>query len=133
MWIGLNPSTADEQRLDPTLTRIKGFSAMWGYNAFIMTNVFGWRDTLPAKMKKSPDPIGKDNDYWLLKCAEECDLIIACWGIHGAFQKRDEHVVNLLRGHNLRCLSLTGAGHPAHPLYHPYLGVDDTLAFPAAA
>ena len=26
LWIGLNPSTADEAKLDPTLTRIAAFS-----------------------------------------------------------------------------------------------------------
>ena len=30
-WIALNPSTADENQLDPTLRRIRGYSMRWGY------------------------------------------------------------------------------------------------------
>ena len=29
-WIALNPSTADENQLDPTLRRIRGYSMKWG-------------------------------------------------------------------------------------------------------
>jgi hypothetical protein len=36
-WIGLNPSVANEAQLDPTLRRIRAFSAASGFNGFIMT------------------------------------------------------------------------------------------------
>ena len=47
MWIGLNPSTADEQQLDPTLRRIRGFSQTWGFTAFVITNLFAYRAMRP--------------------------------------------------------------------------------------
>ena len=46
-WIALNPSTADENQLDPTLRRIRVFSAAWGYNSFMMLNAFAFRATDP--------------------------------------------------------------------------------------
>ena len=49
-WIGLNPSIADETQLDPTLRRIRAFSAAWGYNGFIMTNLFGLVSTDPDQL-----------------------------------------------------------------------------------
>ena len=50
MFIGLNPSTADETKDDPTVRRCKQFAKDWGYGAMVMTNLFAWRDTDPKKM-----------------------------------------------------------------------------------
>jgi len=80
MWIGLNPSTADETQLDPTLTRILGFTRREGYDGFIMTNLFGFRATLPKDMRAAPDPVGPDNDKWLLTSARRCGKVVAAWG-----------------------------------------------------
>jgi hypothetical protein len=49
-WIGLNPSTADEQQLDPTLRRVRSFTASMGYRRFVMLNLFGLRATDPKVM-----------------------------------------------------------------------------------
>jgi hypothetical protein len=49
-WIGLNPSIADETQLDATLRRIRAFSAAWGYNGFIKTNLFGLVSTDPDQL-----------------------------------------------------------------------------------
>lgn len=121
MWIGLNPSTADERQLDPTLRRIRGFSEAWGYDTFVMTNAFAFRATLPADMRAAPDPVGPDNDRHLLESAAACRRIVACWGVHGEHLERGARVAGLLREHGfgrrLVCLGLTGAGHPRHPLY----------------
>jgi hypothetical protein len=50
VWICLNPSTADEQRLDPTIRRIRAFSKVWGFSSFSVLNLFGWRATKPSDM-----------------------------------------------------------------------------------
>ncbi len=86
MWIGLNPSTADEQQLDPTLRRIRGFSQAWGFTAFVMTNVFAFRATVPADMKAQADPVGQDNDYWLGSMAKptSCRKAFSCSQIGGS-------------------------------------------------
>ena len=43
----LNPSTADERKLDPSCTRARNFAEAWGYGGLVVTNVFGWRATDP--------------------------------------------------------------------------------------
>jgi hypothetical protein len=55
----LNPSTADENKLDPTLTRIKNFSISFGYNTFYMLNIFAFRATDPKVMLNEKFPIGE--------------------------------------------------------------------------
>jgi hypothetical protein len=117
MWIGLNPSTADEQQLDPTLTRIRGFSEREGYDGFLLTNIFGFRATDPKVMRNTPDPVGPENDAALLEAAQRCDKVVAAWGAHGVHQDRALAVAKLLGKHKLWCLGTTKDGHPRHPLY----------------
>lgn len=124
MWIGLNPSTADEAKLDPTLRRILGFSKDWGYSGFVMTNLFAFRATDPKNMKAlKGDPVGPDNDGHLLDIARESSLIICCWGVHGAHMARDRSVLDLLcrwgHGPKLHALRVLSGGAPGHPLYLP--------------
>ncbi len=120
-WIGLNPSTADEWRLDPTLTRIKGFSASFGFNCFYMLNLFAFRATCPDVMKTQTDPIGAENDRHILDFSRKCKKVVACWGTHGTFLHRNKQVQALLysAGVQLQCLGKSKAGHPLHPLYQP--------------
>lgn len=40
MVIGLNPSTADETRDDPTIRRCTGYARLWRFGGLLMTNLF---------------------------------------------------------------------------------------------
>ncbi|MDP2137881.1 MAG: DUF1643 domain-containing protein [Candidatus Didemnitutus sp.] len=117
LWIGLNPSTADEAKLDPTLTRIRSFSQREGFDGFWMANLFGLRTPYPREMMATPDPVGPENDSSLLAAGKRCDIIVAAWGVSGAYQSRADAVVKLFAGRELWCLGTTQAGHPRHPLY----------------
>lgn len=115
MFIGLNPSTADEVADDPTIRRCVAFAKSWGYGALCMTNLFAFRATAPGDMKSTADPVGPDNDQHLLRVARDAGVIVAAWGVNGTHQGRDAAVRALVP--NLHCLKLTSAGHPGHPLY----------------
>jgi hypothetical protein len=117
MFIGLNPSTADETNDDPTVRRCINYAAGWGYRALIMTNIFAFRATDPYDMMMAEDPGGEDNDIWLKRAANEANMVVAAWGTHGAYQARGAAVSKMLNP--LHVLRLTKDGHPAHPLYLP--------------
>jgi len=121
MVIGLNPSTADETKDDPTIRRCIDFAKRWGYGALCMTNLFAWRDTLPENMKAAPDPIGPENDEWLYKISVCAGGILAAWGKHGAFLNRAARVREEMRQSCLtvHCLRFNKDGSPQHPLYVP--------------
>ena len=119
MWIGPNPSTADESERDPTLRGIARFSERDGFEGFWMANLFGLRTPYPKEMKSAPDPIGSENDASLLAGASRCDQIVAAWGVSGDYQARADAVVRLFGARELWCLGTTQAGHPRHPLYVP--------------
>ncbi len=117
MFVGLNPSTADETNDDPTIRRCVGFARDWGYAGLCMTNLFAFRATNPDDMMAAADPVGPDNDRHLLALAAGAGVIVAAWGNNGDYQGRDKEVRKLLPA--LSCLRMTGAGSPGHPLYLP--------------
>jgi len=115
MCVGLNPSTATESVDDPTVRRVISFAQREGCDALLMTNAFAYRATDPNDMKAAADPIGPENDRWLLECSKMASVAVAAWGVHGEFMGRGEAVKKLIPG--LRCFGRTKNGHPKHPLY----------------
>lgn len=115
LFVGLNPSTADETTDDATLTRCMNFAKAWGYGGVCMANLFAFRATLPTGMKIANDPIGKENDKWLKKLAKDAGIVVAAWGNDGAFLNRSTHIKTLLP--ELHYLKMNKSGEPAHPLY----------------
>ena len=115
LFIGLNPSTADETNDDPTIRRCIGFAASWGYGGLCMMNLFAYRATDPKEMIKYPFPIGPENDRRLMQLSEKAGIVIAAWGTRGEFRDRDKTICGLLK--DLKCLGTTKSGQPRHPLY----------------
>jgi len=117
MFIGLNPSTADETKDDPTLRRCICFAKSWGYDGVFMLNLFALRSTDPIEMRNHPHPIGPQNNFYITEIANHAELIVAAWGNHGVHHGRDAEVRSLCT--NLHYLRLTKSGQPGHPLYLP--------------
>lgn len=115
MCVGLNPSTADEVQNDPTIRRVISFAQREGCDALLMANAFAFRAKDPDDMKSSADPIGPENDKWLQECSKMASIVVAAWGVHGGFMKRNDTIRKLLP--NLMCFGKTKHGHPKHPLY----------------
>jgi hypothetical protein len=120
-FLMLNPSTADEVKLDPSCTRARNYAEKWGYGALVVTNIFAWRATDPEEMKAVRDPVGRGNDAAILRAARECAIVVCAWGNHGAHLGRADEIVAFLLSRNVKLnyLRRNGAGHPAHPLYLP--------------
>jgi hypothetical protein len=114
-FIGLNPSTADEQVDDPTIRRCIAFAKAWGYNGLCMLNLFAFRATQPADMLAAIDPVGPDNDLHLQSFTTGAGVVVAAWGNDGDHLDRYRAVAQSIPG--LHCLKITKAGHPGHPLY----------------
>jgi hypothetical protein len=118
-FLMLNPSTADERVLDPTCARARDYAERWGYGALVVTNIFAYRNTDPARMKAAEDPVGPGNDAAILKAAAHSALVVCAWGNHGRFLERSAQVKELLKKQKLHVLRLNANGEPAHPLYLP--------------
>lgn len=115
MFIGLNPSTADENKNDPTVRRCIGFARAWGYSGLVMMNAFAFRATDPAIMRAQIDPVGKENNAYLLEQSNKSALVVAAWGTL-CNSSREIEILALL-DRDIYCLGITKAERPKHPLY----------------
>lgn len=115
----LNPSTADHLKLDPTVTRCCSRARNGRAGGLVVWNLFAWRDTDPAAMKRADDPVGPGNDQAIRVALENSALNIAAWGAHGTHKNREADVRAMLggEGNRLHALAFTNEGHPRHPLY----------------
>ncbi len=133
LWLGLNPSIADEEKSDPTIRRCIDFSQQWGAGGIVMANAAAFRATDPKVMLAfKGDKIGPENTIrYLEKLAAGCmNKPIAAWGKHAtkirgegngelsecAWNRHQE--LKKFMG-PLDCLRLNKDGSPAHPLYLP--------------
>ena len=115
LFVGLNPSIADEQIDDPTLIRCTNYAKSWGYGGVMMGNLFAYRATDPKELFQATEPIGEENDSWLKNLASNANLVVAAWGNMGTHLGRSQEVISFLP--NLHCLKMNKSGEPAHPLY----------------
>ena len=114
-FVGLNPSTADENINDATVRRCIGFAKTWKYGGLILVNLFAFRSTDPVALRKTADPIGPENDASIIRHCESAKRVVAAWGTHGCLLDRDEQVLGFLA--RPFCLGVTNGGAPKHPLY----------------
>lgn len=117
LFIGLNPSTADEKLDDPTIRRCINFAKRWGYGGILVGNLFAIRSTEPGLIRKDPDPVGPKNDASLLEMVKDAKLVVGAWGNHGAYLDRSAYVRRLIP--DMKCLARNKTGEPTHPLYIP--------------
>jgi hypothetical protein len=115
MFIGLNPSTADSKKDDPTIRRCTRFAHDWGYAALCMTNLFAFQTPDPKILMAAEDPIGPENNGTLQRVAAGAGIVIAAWGTYGRYLRRGVTVATMLP--DLHCLHQTKDGMPGHPLY----------------
>ncbi len=114
-FVGLNPSTADETKNDPTVTRCINYAHDWGFGGLVMLNIFAFRSTDPKNLYSCKDPIGPENSFYIQKVSKEAGLTVAAWGNHGIFLSRGREALSLLT--KPHCLKLNKSGCPSHPLY----------------
>lgn len=119
-WIMLNPSTADEVKLDPTVRRCVSFTRAWGYGRLEVVNLFALRATDPHAMLAAQLPVGIDNNAEIFRTATRSQIVVCAWGAHGLHLKRGQQVRQLLYDMHLNIVTLgftKATGQPRHPLY----------------
>lgn len=78
-------------------------------------------DAVSIDMKLADDPVGPNNDAYLIECIKSSYAIMVGWGARGSHRNRDKEVVDLLIAHavgkSIMHVGLTQGGQPKHPLY----------------
>ena len=125
--VGINPSTAAPDALDPTLQSAQRIALANGYDSFLMFNVYAQRATRPDDMEPSLNPrLHAENRKafrYLLSLADH-PAVWAAWG--NIIEKRD-YLMDCMRDFaadgqaaGARWYTagpLLKSGHPHHPLY----------------
>lgn len=116
LFIGLNPSTKFNGGL---VTRCKNMAKEWGYGGVHIANLFSYRTKSPKELFHEKYPTDKENDKKLKELIKEAELIVACWGNLGTFERRDEQIKVLihLMGKDIHHLGLTIYDCPRHAAY----------------
>lgn len=127
----LNPSTADQDKNDPTIAKCIKFAGRFarergwytddGQVAVTIVNLFAVRTKDPSICFAHPEPVGGiENDIAILEACRGADLVVAAWGAHSKAAARAAEIRRMLERDGVtlhRLGSPTKDGHPRHPLY----------------
>jgi hypothetical protein len=121
LFILLNPSTADEFKLDPTLRRCEGYARKWAAGGFEVLNIFAYRATDPRDLIAAGFPIGdRNDDYFIDRAHAHRGRVVICgWGSNAEGLQRPHDVMRILHraGARPHALGITRGFMPKHPLY----------------
>jgi hypothetical protein len=81
--MGLNPSVADKERSDHTITRIKHYASRHPWEGFVMLNIYAQRTPQPANLHHNLDTsLHQHNISHIKKILEKHPgtSIVAAWG-----------------------------------------------------
>jgi len=122
MVIGLNPSTANADKPDPTISILKRMLTKLGYGGFYMMNLFTIISSKPGILKGE---IYKDIFDWQ-NCLEilievgHRKTVIFGWGDFKEAKERGEEIKRVFP--NAFCFGKSKSGAPLHPLALMYNG-----------
>lgn len=122
-FLMLNPSTADENVLDHTVTRCKKRAETLGYGGMEIINIFALRSTDPKGLYRDGTPPIFPNHKHILEVISETTITICGWGNHVKLLGMESHAEEDIKDtfpEKLHYLKLNKDGSPTHPLYLPY-------------
>lgn len=120
LFVMLNPSKADEERSDRTISRCAAFARRLGRGGLEVVNLYAYRATDPRHLRDAGYLVGEQNDATIFaRASAHAGLPIVCgWGWHARNLRRAAEVLQLIRsaGAIPHALAFTGDGIPRHPL-----------------
>lgn len=118
MCIGLNPSTANTNKNDQTISYLIKMLKVLGYGGFYMMNCWSLISSDPKKLldHRWNELICQWNDNMITVTALECQDIIFCWGNFKIIREtgRDKELIEMFP--NAKCFGKNENGSPFHPL-----------------
>lgn len=119
MFIGLNPSTANEDENDPTIRSVERISKHNGYGGFYMMNCWAYVSTDPEKLRDQRwnEGVCQWNDDTLTVTKSKCKDVVFAWGSFPIVKEtgRDKELIEMFP--NAKALHINKNGSPKHPLY----------------
>jgi hypothetical protein len=115
MFVGLNPSKANEIAPDPTIKSVMRIAKHNGFGGIYMMNCFPYISTNPDDLKDHGNTA--INDHWLYQFSSMCECVVFAWGAFKIVKAtgRDIEMRGMFK--NAKCLEILKDGSPKHPLY----------------
>ncbi|HAB89528.1 MAG TPA: hypothetical protein DCF84_03250 [Bacteroidetes bacterium] len=124
--IGLNPSSANEKKLDPTTRIIEKIALNHGYDGWHIINLYPLRCAKPSHLpKRRKVDVYTQNllfiEEYLVKNHQSVEAVCLGWGNHIArypyLKEARDAIRAMLALYDFKwhCLGVTQAGHPIHP------------------
>lgn len=126
--IGINPSTAEPEKMDNTMKLVERIAMGNGFDSFIMFNVYAQQATDPNQMNKEINQmLHKENMEafrWILENSGKNPIIWAAWETN--IERRTylkeclREMINISNRYNAvwcKVGKCSVNGHPHHPLY----------------
>jgi len=125
--VGINPSTAAPDALDPTLQSAQRIALSNGYDSFLMFNVYAQRATRPDDMEKACNLFLHGENLRAFTYLLSLSPQPAVWAAWGNIIEKRPYLMECLRdfatqGQSAGARWFTAgpplkSGHPHHPLY----------------
>jgi len=117
LFIGLNPSSANNKDNDPTVRRLISLCRSNEFGGFSLCNLFGIITPNPRVIHNTPDPI-LNQDGYIQAHHNKSDITIFMWGSFKEARERAAVIIDLY-GEGAMCFKQNADGSPIHPLYLP--------------
>ena len=125
--IGINPSTAAPDALDPTLQSVERIAHANGYDSFLMFNVYAQRATRPDDMERQCNALLHEENRKAFRYLLSLSPQPAVWAAWGNIIMKRDYLMDCMRdfvadGEAVGAKWYTAgpllkSGHPHHPLY----------------
>lgn len=125
--MGINPSTAAPDALDPTLQSVERIAHANGYDSFLMFNVYAQRATRPDDMEPACNPQLHEENRKAFRYLLSLSPRPAIWAAWGNIIEKRAYLTDCVRdfladGQSAGARWYTAgpllkSGHPHHPLY----------------
>ncbi|MDD3346857.1 DUF1643 domain-containing protein [Oscillibacter sp.] len=125
--IGINPSTAAPDALDPTLQSVERIARANGYDSFLMFNVYAQRATRPDDMETVCNAALHDENRKAFRYLLSLSAQPAVWAAWGNIIEKRSYLTDCMRdfaadGESVNAKWFTAgpllkSGNPHHPLY----------------
>ena len=125
--VGINPSTAAPDALDPTLQSAQRIALSNGYDSFLMFNIYAQRATRPDDMERSCNPVLHAENRRAFRYLLSLSPAPALWAAWGNIIEKRGYLMDCMRdfaadgqaagAHWYTAGPLLKSGHPHHPLY----------------
>ena len=116
MFIGLNPSTANEFEDDPTIRSVCRIAKANGYGGVYMMNCWPYVSTDPTKLKRD-ELTDKWNNDNLTVIAAYCKDVVFAWGSFDVVRETGRDLELMEMFPRAKVLHVNKNGSPKHPLY----------------